>query len=221
MPWTEADWLKQWKLALQKTITEELDRNGDSTPDEWKVSGKVTKASPNKEDGAWWKLNGVTFAQTYAEWRMANPQYKLWVAPDGTRGNELDIRVDFGTVPVRAIIDRVFTIGDAVAVVDLKSGRNMPEDILQLLIYAGAIDLKYGVRPNLGGYFDARKGGLVAMEDLSEFPTEDLIELFDDFETQRATGRYLPNPGRQCLWCEVLEYCKWGKALASNLKAKR
>lgn len=219
MLWTEAQWQANWKQSLQETMTKEIDRNG-GTPADWRVSGKATKANPHKEDATWWKLNGSDFAKTYAEWRLANPQYELWVTPDGTLGNELDILVDFGTVPVRAIVDRVFKIGDALIVVDLKSGAGMPEDIMQLLIYAAAIDLRYGVRPELGAYFNARKGGLVATEPLDEFPTMDMVELIEDFNAQRATETYLPNPGRQCTWCEMRTHCKWGRTLATTLKAR-
>lgn len=222
-PWSDRQWKERWDLAFAQTIGDEVRASG-TTLEEWKVSGRATKANPNKEDQAWWWGNGMDIARTYETWRLANPQYVLWSTPDGTPGCELDFTVLFGSVPVRVIIDRVFIIvtGDGqegpLIVVDVKSGRNMPEDLIQLLIYAAAIDLKYGKRPNLGAYFDARRGGLVSTECLDEFSTMEMVELVENFVTQREGDIHLPNPGRQCTWCEVRKHCKWGKAIPAHLR---
>lgn len=223
--WSEARWWQEWAKALSKAVADEVERNGQP-PHEWQVFGRATKAHPNREDRAFWELEGVHFAKSYAQWRLDNPEWRLWITPDGRPANELDFVADFGGYGVRCIIDRVFQYtphGDEepeLAVVDLKSGRNMPEDTLQLQFYSAGIDLRYGVRPRFGGYFDARKGKLVALEPLDDLSTMDLVELVSDYMEQSQAGVHLPNPGRQCSFCEVAAHCKWASTLATPIKAR-
>jgi len=214
--WDNADWVEQWSKAFGQIIREEIE--GSPVPiTEWRSTGRKTKDNPHGEDMGWWSLQGVNLSRAYASWRENNPSYKLWVTPDGEAGNELNFTVNFGSVPVKVIIDRVFVLGDQLVVFDLKSGKSMPEDVLQLAIYAAAIELKYGLRPNLGAYFANRKGAIVGMEDLSEYTTEMLVKTMEDFIKQTETGVYLPNPGRQCTWCEAALHCPWGKSVASTV----
>lgn len=217
--WSDEVWQSKWSQGWYQCLTEELKNSGVPLSG-WKVSGRRTVARPNKEDMDFWTESGLTFAKSYATWRMANPQYKLWWTPDGIPANELGLFPEFGNVKVKAYIDRVFTVNGELVVVDLKSGNNMPEDVLQLAIYAAAVDLTYGVRPNLGAYWNARRGGLVAVEPLTEFPTDMVVELVQDFMKQVALKVRLPNPGRQCTWCEVASACPWSKSLVTTIKER-
>lgn len=217
--WSDDVWKAKWSQGFFECITEDLAKSNIPL-DEWKVSGRKTVANPNKEDLDWWTEHGLIFAKNYATWRMDNPQYKLWWTPDGIPANELGLFPMFGTVKVKAYIDRVFTLNGELVVVDVKSGAGMPEDILQLAIYAAAVDLTYGVRPTLGAYWNARKGGLVALEPLEEFPTELIVELVQNFQAQVKLKVHLPNPGRHCTWCEVKDVCKWSKSLVTPIKAR-
>jgi hypothetical protein len=214
--WDNAQWVDQWDRAFSQCIREEI-QNTAVPLLQWRTSGRKTKDKPNGEDMSWWSIAGVDLSRTYETWREHNPSYKLWVTPDGEPGNELAFTVAFGSVPVKVIIDRVFVLGDQLVVFDLKSGKTMPEDTLQLAIYAAAIELKYGVRPNLGAYFANRKGAVVGVEDLTAFSTDMLTKMFSDFIAQTKTGLYLPNPGRQCTWCEVAPHCEWGRSVASTV----
>lgn len=217
--WTDEQWKAKWSQAFFECISEELDASGNPM-DQWKASGRITKALPNKEDLAWWTEQGLVFAKNYATWRMDNPEYKLWWTPDGIPANELGLFPMFGRYKVKAYIDRVFIRNGELIVVDVKSGAGMPEDILQLAVYAAAIDLTYGVRPNLGAYWDARKGGLVAVEPLEEFTTDLVVGLIEDYMDQAGRMSFLPNPGRHCTWCEVRKTCPWSKAVSRPIRER-
>lgn len=217
--WSDAQFSAKWSQAFYQCITEECASSGQPM-DQWKVSGRATKDKPNKEDLTWWTEQGLVFAKNYAEWRMANPQFTLWWTPDNIPANELGLFPSFGKVKVKAFIDRVFVLNGELVVVDVKSGAGMPEDILQLAIYAAAIDLTYGVRPTLGGYWNARKGTIVALEPLEDFPTEMIVQLVEDYFSQTAQRVHLPNPGRHCTWCEVAKECPWSKSLATPIRER-
>ena len=216
--WDAAEWADKWGTAFGQCIRDEIEHSNEPNILTWRVTGRSSKEWPNKEDMGFWSIKGVEFSRSYAQWRLNNPDYKLWVTPDGTPANELDFTVTFGSVRVRVIIDRVFVNGDELVIVDLKSGSSSPEDNLQLCVYAAAIDLKYGVRPNLGAYFSNRRGGIIGLEVLTEFTTQMMVDLFEDFVKQLNSAVYLPNPGRQCQWCEAAPHCKWGASLASNIR---
>jgi hypothetical protein len=219
--WTDREWQSRWEATLVRNIADEAETTG-IPPGGWKVSGRATKRHPNKEDRAFWETEGWKIAQTYADWRVANPYLQLWHTPDGRPGNELDFVADFGGERVRVIIDRVFQYVHApetLAVVDLKSGNSMPDEVLQLELYASAIEIKFGTRPQFGGFFNARRGSLVALEPLA-MTTEQIVGLVQDFVRQRELGAYLPNPGRQCTWCEVNTHCKWVKLLSSPVRGR-
>ncbi len=217
----EFNWELEFQFVFNRMVTEETANSG-VTPDQWRVSGKATTAWPDKETPEFWASQGPKFARTWGAWRAANPGYQFWVDPDGQVGIEAEFLIEFGGTPVLAFVDRIMTLGDDLAVIDIKSGRTMPENILQLELYASCVDLKYGVRPTLGGFYDARKGRMVHMEQLGgAIGTMDVVELVDGFITQAETGVFLPKPGRQCTYCSYRHNCAWAQSLTFGLRPKK
>lgn len=212
-------WYQQFELAFEELIAEELQATGVPTED-WRVSGRASTRWPDKETEAFWRAEGPAFAKSYGDWRADNPGYQVWVAPDGQLGIELELLVDFDGDPLLCFIDRVFTIGNRLIVVDLKSGRTMPETTEQLLMYATCIELSYGRRPELGGYFDNRKGRLVHPEDMSVLSANDSIEQVKLFLGQAREGEFLARPGRHCTFCAYAPTCQWAKTLTFGLRPK-
>jgi hypothetical protein len=216
-PW---DWAQMWPVIFDSTVIKEEEQNG-TTRDSWTVYGQPTVKYPDRENETFWRDKGEQYCRNWQAWREANPGYQEWVTPDGEVGIELEFLLDFGGTPMKGFIDRVFTLGNKLMVVDVKSGRTMPESILQLEMYASAIDLRYGVRPELGGFWDARKGKLLHPEPLGQtIGTMDVIELIEGFVATAETGHFLPRPGRQCTYCTFNKTCPWAQALTFGMRPK-
>lgn len=198
---------EEFNKAFQECISEEVDRWGNPL-NTWRASGKRSKAYPDKEDKSYWDKEGPIHVQRWIDWREQNyNQHPLWVTPDGELGVELNLTVYFGKVKVKAIIDRVINVNGYLAVVDLKSGSKSPSSLLQLGVYASAIQIKYGVRPSLGAYFSTRKGESLGFESLDHLSIPRLTFLFETFVENARKGKYLPMPGDHCSWCDVRKAC--------------
>lgn len=214
------DWATEWPRIFDLTVRMEEELNGSSR-DSWTIYGQATKKYPDKENEVFWRDKGEQFCRNWQAWREANPGYTEWVSPTGEVGIELEFFLEFGGVPMKGFIDRVFQLGNSLMVMDIKSGRTMPETILQLELYASAIDLQFGIRPDLGGYWDARKGKLLHPEQLGQtVGTMDVIELVDGFITTAETGHFLPRPGRQCTYCSFNKTCPWAQSLTFGMRPK-
>lgn len=220
VPLTPWDWTIEWPRIFEATVLQEEEQNGSSR-DSWTIYGQATAKYPDKENEKFWREKGEQFARNWQTWREANPGYVEWISPDGEVGIELEFLLDFGGTPMKGFIDRVFQLGNNLMVMDIKSGRTMPETILQLELYAAAVDLKFGIRPNLGGYWDARKGKLIHPEVLGQtIGTMDVIELVDGFVTTAETGHFLARPGRQCTYCTFNKSCPWAQSLTFGMRPK-
>ena len=216
-PW---DWAQMWPIIFETTVVQEEEQNQTSR-DSWTIYGQPTVKYPDRENEVWWRDKGEGFCRNWQAWREANPGYQEWISPDGEVGIEWEFLLEFGGVPMKGYVDRIFTLGNEVFVMDIKSGRTMPETILQLELYASAMDLRYGVRPALGGYWDARKGKLIHPERLGQtVGTMDVIELVDGFITTAETGHFLPRPGRQCTYCSFRTSCPWAQSLTFGMRPK-
>ena len=199
----EAAWLETFERDLAKKVEE----TGIPTT-EWRAGGRATKQYPNKEDGNWWRENGLTFVQAYRDWRESTP-WQIWETPAGEPAIELDLRATFGDVPVRTIIDRIFVTGDGeLAVVDIKTGASAPKDQgLQLGFYASAVQQVFGVRPSICTYWNARKGGVGEFIPVDHLTPEFLGRLLGDFVKARDLGLFIPNLSSNCSNCGVRRAC--------------
>ena len=133
-------------------------KHSDVPEDEWRASGKPTKANPRKQDRDWWRNEGPVMVQAWIDWRQRSG-WQVWTTPDGDQAIELALNVEMGGIPVKMHIDRIMvTPAGQLVVVDIKSGASEPDNCNQLGLYACGVELAFGLRPSLGGYWMARKG---------------------------------------------------------------
>lgn len=199
-----AAWEKRWAEEFQDAV----ENSGGVPTSEWRAGGRVSKDKPNKENGDWWKTAGLGFSESFAAWREASAnEWSTWISPAGEPAIELELTVWFGSVPVRMFIDWIADVGgDQPCIVDYKTGSSTPGP-LQLGIYASAIEKAFGVRPQFGAYFNARKGELGTVHTLERFSIPVLTKLFEDFEKAVQAEIFLPNINPMCGSCDVSRYC--------------
>lgn len=196
-----------WHATFEADLAAKVEQTGvDSTL--WRAGGRATKAYPNKEDGQWWRDNGLAFSKAWVDWRES-VAWQIWETPAGEPAIELDLRCSFGDVPVRTIIDRIFVTPDGeLAVVDIKTGASAPKDQgLQLGFYASAVEQVFGQRPSLCTYWNARKGGIGEFISVDHLTPAFLGHLLGEFVKARDMGLYLPNLSQNCSNCGVRRAC--------------
>jgi putative RecB family exonuclease len=179
---------------------------GDKDLTNARVSGTATKANPNKEDVNFWLETGPRWVQGYIDWRNANPDWKIWTAPDGNRAIELGLIPEFAGVPVKMVIDRVFEVNGELVIVDLKTSKTTPTNPLQLGFYKVGLQKQFGIDIKWGSYWMARKFGISPMVDLSIY-TEEKLEYFVD--KARKSGIFLPNTNNCQYRCGLTAHCQF------------
>jgi hypothetical protein len=198
--------------AFHNKFSEELDRySADNPGAEWRAGGRATKQWPNKEDAAWWRHDGPIQVKQYAQWRLANSHYDLWFDPAGIVGVEYPVTSEFAglDLPVQGYIDRVFVdqrSGNLV-IVDVKSGSRIPAGIIQLAIYATALEEQVGIRPQFGAYYMTRKAELTMLSDLSRFNDKMLGQWLRNAKTGIEGDLFTPRVSSDCGYCSVAESC--------------
>ena len=196
---------------LHKAYWDERDHT-TFQPEDWFTAGRG-----KGEDLEWWCANGAQLAQNFINWYEANPDFKVWVTPDGIPAIELSFDVKFGDVPVKGYIDLVLETRGALVVVDTKSGSTRPKNNRQLGIYATAIERMYGIRPRYGSFFMCRGTGkdpdnLTFFQqpvELSgpEFSYEYLSGEFSQLDRGVKAGVFPAVPGDNCRRCGVAYAC--------------
>jgi hypothetical protein len=174
-----------------------------------RVGGRATKANPNKEDQTFWQTAGPRWVEGYIAWREANPDWKIWRAPDGNPGIELALTPVVAGVPVKMIIDRVFEVNGQLVICDLKTSQQTPSSSLQLGFYKLGIEQTFGVEVKWGNYYMARGNSTSEMVDLSEYTYDKMEYLIKQFDTARKTGIFLPNTNNCQYMCGLTEYCQF------------
>jgi hypothetical protein len=189
-------------------IEEELNRHdGKWSKEDFRASGRASRQWPDKENEAWWRANGPTFVGNWLIWRSRSP-LELYRLDDGSRAIELEGTVTLGNLPVKVVIDRLFTSGQhGLVMVDLKSGANMPKDELQLAVYSLALRETLDLDVRWGLYWDARKGMSTATYDLEKWPKERVDYIFRSVRAMQEQDLFLPHPSNLCSACGVREYC--------------
>lgn len=192
--------------AFHQHIADEQAANS-GTP--WRVSGRATKATPNKEDGAWWGSNGPKFVHAYYAWRMNNPHLKIWNTPGDTPAIELELGVEIGNgTRVRGTIDRIFVNehdGERL-IVDLKTGKP-PASGLQLAVYRLMLQRQFGNAPRYGSYWLAREGTIGQVYDLSVYRDGMVERWMRDVYKSINMGVFVPNISMLCDYCGVKQHC--------------
>lgn len=191
--------------AFADELHEDAKRNDNADTSFYMTSGK-TKERPQGEDGEWWMDHGPQMIERWHEWRLARG-WPVWVMPDGTPAIELDILTQVGRYPIKAIIDRVFNVEGAPVIVDLKTGRREPDDLLQLGVYRCALWAEYGLRVDFGAYWMARSGKLTAMHDLRRYSPALIEHYCQQYEQGVKHGVFLPHMSAMCRACAMRNYC--------------
>ena len=194
-----------WQEEFNKAIGEEQEKSG-LNPIDWRKSGRATKDWPDKENGDWWNVNGFKMFQDFVEvWEQMG--WSVWHTPEGVPGLELQINVYYEDVLIKAFIDMVAVTPDGeLVVVDFKTGKTMPSN-MQLGLYASSIEKQFGLRPQQGYYYDARKAIMIPTENLGRWTPEVFNEMFRQFESSVQNKVFLPNMGMGCSTCSVKDYC--------------
>jgi hypothetical protein len=182
---------------------------GDQDLTNARVSGTATKANPNKEDVNFWLETGPKWVQGYIDWRNANPDWKIWTAPDGNRAIELGLIPEFAGVPVKMVIDRVFEVNGELVIVDLKTSKTTPTNPLQLGFYKVGLQKQFGIDIKWGSYWMARKFGISSMVDLSIYTEEKLEYFVENFDKARKSGIFLPNTNNCQYKCGLTAHCQF------------
>lgn len=206
--------------AFQDELLTQVEANPDTRS--WSAAGRGrTKALPNGEDGAWWRLHGPDMVQSWIDWRH-DSAWQVWTTPDNQPAIELEIIADCEVdpeatkcecgdcvIPVKMIIDRVMVNHPAkeLCILDLKSGARTPDSDLQLAFYRYGIYQKYGVDIKLGTYWMARKGTIVEPFELGRYSIDLMEGMFRRFRQAVDDGIFLPHPSTKCRACAVNKYC--------------
>jgi hypothetical protein len=174
-----------------------------------RVGGRATKANPNKEDVNFWQNTGPTWVQNYIAWREANPNWKIWVTPDGEPAIELKLDPVVADVPIKMILDRVFEVNGQLVIVDLKTSQATPASSLQLGFYKLGLEQAYGIEVKWGNYYMSRGSNTVDMIDLSEYTYDKMEYLVSQFDKARKAGIFLPNTNNCQYMCGLTAHCQF------------
>lgn len=201
-------------VELQAQLTESMERH-HCTEADVKVSGRASKAWPDKENRSWWEHNGPAMCMAWRDWQERTP-WQLWQTPTGEWGIELELEVSFGGGPIKLAIDRIYEGWGQLIVVDLKSGRE-PMSIFQLGQYSAAIEQVYGVRPMYGSYWMSRTGENTAPASLVQYTQKHIDSAFRKFSAAKEAGIFLPHPSQFCGSCGVRDFCSAKGTRASEV----
>jgi RecB family exonuclease len=195
-----------WDQSFLEAIAE-TEAKSKTNPTDWRRGGRVSVANPDKENKAWWDVNGKKmFLDFIGAWK--DSQLTIWESPQGVSGIEIELNSNFGDVLVKAYADLIaVTAGGELVVVDFKTGAYTPDSALQLGIYACAMEMKFGTRPTRGYYYSSRKATFLEAEGLHRWTIPLLTELFAQFNRGVENQIFLPNIGMACSTCGVKEYC--------------
>lgn len=193
-----AAWTTAWTEAQQ----EYLDKGADPDLSRWR------KANRGREDAGWWMANGYRMVREFIEWKRSAGAGLQVFDLDGTPGLEYRFTVDLGGVTVLAIPDWLaIDEHGQLDVVDYKTGKP-PKSPLQLRVYAAVVEAATGMRPTFGLYYMARDVQLLTT-DLSRSSTDEITEMFVDFDTRERDGDYKPTPGEACKFCPFKPRCSY------------
>jgi hypothetical protein len=169
----------------------------------WRAGGR------GKEDEAWWRKEGPVMVQRWLDWRAINPDWELWWPDPKNPGIELDLAFDLAGVRVKGFVDRVFIDGNgSLVVVDIKTGTRVPDNPVQLALYAIGIEQVFGVRPQWGGYWMGRKGLIPALHNLDYFTNDMVGKWLTDFRKAVDNQIFLPHLTSMCKSCGVNTHCQ-------------
>lgn len=208
---------QRFKELWDDTIDSELtnDRSGDYGPDDFYVSGRKSKEWPEKENPFWWQAKGPGFVKSWVVWRD-NCGLDIWTTPQGEPAIELKVEAERDGIKILCFIDRVMVDPNGVLyIVDLKTGSQTPSWPQQLAFNNLALFQTTGYRAQYGGFWNARKGGIVGnvdtgdgFADLRIYTDEWLWDQATKAKAIRDQQLFVAQPTNLCKSaCGVQPYC--------------
>jgi len=177
----------------------------------WRISGRKTSITPNKEDLEYWQtVLGPSMMEKYEHWTYTNGMSIASDLPQDangrTRGIEYQVSYRIGSVEVLSYIDRIMQDADGnIGTVDIKTGARK-QRTAQLPTYILGLQ-KVGVPATWGSLYYARKGEHEKPRFFTAWNENRLSYLYEQAEAMRAQGFYLPSPSEDCSWCSVRDHC--------------
>lgn len=201
-------------LYWQEAADEALERHPEFAPEDYYTSGRASKAWPNKENADWWKHNGPQFVEQWTMWLDATG-YLFWEFPDeeGTLQPGIEVEVwayGDGGEQVRSIIDRVLVDpnGEAIRLVDLKTGSTTPAFPMQMALNNLGMISTFEEPAQYAGFWSARKGGVMEWTPLERFTEDWLWDQVSKAYKMRDQQLFIPQPGNLCKSaCGVRQWC--------------
>lgn len=217
------DLVDHWDAYWQEAFDETKQRSPEFDPADYYRSGRVSKIWPDKEGPEWWHVNGPKFVQSWVKWReFCGLEIASFDSVDEETGELISIPGielecwAYGPdgLVIRSFIDRVFEDPDGrLYIVDLKTGSSTPPWPLQLALNNLCLKATYGESAKYGGYWSARKGGIVGgldseWADLRIYTDEYLWDMAWKAREIRDRQLFLANPGNLCKSaCGVKQFC--------------
>lgn len=194
--------------SFEQTVVDLEIKSGYSR-DEWKASGRASKAWPDKENYDFWLENGDTYVNNWRRF-VLNSTYQVWIMPDGVPAVELELFGLIGDVPVKGYCDRIMedTVTGHLVVVDLKSGSRTPKGPKQLVLYRNLLQRLFGeARLKYGAYYMVRDGILTPPVDVETLDDGRLEHQYADVWQGIKDGRFIPSLSMLCGSCSVRDFC--------------
>lgn len=200
-----------WDEYLEEmTVNEE--KESQIPRDQWQVSGRRSRANPNKEDLGFWQFYGLELIQSYLKWYKSTKwEINRDLPPDKdgrTVGIEYGLDVQLGGEQFIAFLDRIaWNEKSQLGIVDYKTGSRMRHSI-QLGQYAAAL-FRHGVRVHWGALYDARRGIATEPVDLTGWTPTKVESVLAPQQFMRQNGIFPVVPGEHCDWCPVRKSCEY------------
>jgi len=193
--------LEAWDKTWPAMRADAIEQAGGA--DKIRSGGRASKAHPNKENDAWWGVNGLDMVRNYLMWRERRI-HSGWTLLHV----EAAFEVEVGGVPVRGYVDRAFADPDGAAhCVDIKTGNYTPASTLQLGVYRLGLIESIGLTCNLGSYYMARKAEATEPRSLLHYTPELLGTWLARTRTAIEEELFVPRVTSLCGTCTVAPYC--------------
>lgn len=192
--------VEYWNASSASVLTDTILSKGN---------GQIRAANPRApEDKDWWDENGPEYVANWMRFREYS-NWQLWITPEGAPAIELELHVEVNGTKVKMVIDRVM-IDDKgnLAIVDLKTGKRLPEYTLQLGFYRYGLWKVFGISVDVGYYWMARQAVMSAPIRLDNYTPEKLEYLVDTFDKARKAHLFIPNTN-SCGMCGYTMHCEW------------
>lgn len=178
--------------------------------DDWRT------AQRGAEGYTWWLVEGEEMLRKYIAGRNERTHAgtldtALIATTEAGPMLEWPFELDIDGVMDHGVIDQVRMQNGHYVIIDLKAGKSLPTDTLQLGSYAHAVVRHFGLPPSapvFGSYYSARKGTYSEPVDMiARHPWEEIVYRFHTMDNAEKAGIYLPRVSPFCVSCGVSDLC--------------